>query len=149
MKPLFHTLSGLLMAFCGWLLKALGGWDAALGLMFLMMGLDLFTGVVTALQNKSDKTALGGFRSRSFFMGLTRKLLMVVLVMLGTALDSLLGSSLCRLTVIGFYSANEAFSIIENAALCGVPFPRGLLNSLERYRGLMDIRGAGEEGGAT
>lgn len=144
MKNFFRPALGALLALLGWLLKALGGWDAALGLMFLLMGLDLLTGLTVALLRKSDKTPQGGFRSQSFFLGLTRKLLMVALVILGTALDALLGSALCRLSVIGFYSANEAFSIVENAALCGVPFPKGLLRSLERYREKMDGAETGE-----
>ena len=44
-------------------------------------------------------------------------------------------------SIIGFYSANEAFSIIENAAVAGIPFPKGLLALLERYR---DTRDSGE-----
>ncbi len=69
---------------------------------------------------------------------------MVLLVMLATALDGLLGASLCRLTVIGFYGANEALSIVENAALLGVPFPRGLLRALERFREARDQAESGE-----
>ncbi|NLG56896.1 MAG: phage holin family protein, partial [Clostridiales bacterium] len=68
------------------------------------------------------------------FSGLTRKLMMVILVMLATALDGLMASAVCRLAVIGFYGANEALSIVENAALLGVPFPKGLLEALERFR---------------
>ena len=57
--------------------------------------------------------------------------------------DALRGASLSiekgeYIAVIGFYCANEAFSIIENAALMGVPFPRGILRALERFRDVMD-----------
>ena len=41
--------------------------------------------------------------------------------------------------------STSAFSVVENAALAGVPFPRGLLKLLERYRARMD--GIGEEQG--
>ena len=68
-----------------WLCRALGGWDAALGLLFLVMGLDLLTGILCAFHQKSDKTQGGGFLSRSFFLGLTRKLMMLALVMLALA----------------------------------------------------------------
>ena len=43
-----------------WLCQALGGWDAALGLLFLVMGLDLLTGILCAFHQKSDKTQGGG-----------------------------------------------------------------------------------------
>lgn len=144
MKELTRTLSGVLMGLVAWVTQLLGGWDGALGLMFLLMGLDLVTGVAVSLLMKSGRTQGGGFHSRELFLGLTRKLLMVLLVMLATALDGLLGASLCRLTVIGFYGANEALSIIENAALLGVPFPRGLLRALERFREARDQAESGE-----
>ncbi len=145
MKNALHLLSGAAMAALAFLLRALGGWDAALMLMLLMMGLDLVSGLILSFQRRSAKTPRGGFDSGTMFLGLTRKLLMLLLVILGTALDSLLGSGICRLAVIGFYSAGEALSVVENAALAGVPFPRGLLASLERYRERLDRAGTGEE----
>lgn len=145
MKNALHLLSGAAMAALAFLLRALGGWDAALMLMLLMMGLDLVSGLILSFQRRSAKTPRGGFDSGAMFLGLTRKLLMLLLVILGTALDSLLGSGICRLAVIGFYSAGEALSVVENAALAGVPFPRGLLASLERYRERLDRAGSGEE----
>lgn len=145
MKNALHLLSGAALAALAFLLRALGGWDAALMLMLLMMGLDLVSGLILSFQRRSAKTPRGGFDSGAMFLGLTRKLLMLLLVILGTALDSLLGSGICRLCVIGFYSAGEALSVVENAALAGVPFPRGLLASLERYRERLDRAGTGEE----
>lgn len=145
MKNALHLLSGAAMAALAFLLRALGGWDAALMLMLMMMGLDLVSGLILSFQRRSAKTPRGGFDSGTMFLGLTRKLLMLLLVILGTALDSLLGSGICRLAVIGFYSAGEALSVVENAALAGVPFPRGLLASLERYRERLDRAGTGEE----
>ena len=133
--PRILSLTATLLAL---LARALGGWDAALSLMFLLMGLDVMSGFLVALCRRSDKTTGGGFRSRSFFLGLTRKMLMVLLVILGTALDGLLGTSIARLSVIGFYAASEALSVVENAALLGVPFPKGLLKSLERYQQQQD-----------
>lgn len=145
MKNALHLLSGAALAALAFLLRALGGWDAALMLMLMMMGLDLVSGLILSFQRRSAKTPRGGFDSGTMFLGLTRKLLMLLLVILGTALDSLLGSGICRLCVIGFYSAGEALSVVENAALAGVPFPRGLLASLERYRERLDRAGTGEE----
>ncbi len=141
MKSALHFASSLLMSFAAFLLRALGGWDAALGLMFLLMALDVLSGVIVAGMRRSGRTVGGGFLSSAFFLGLTRKLLMVLLVILGTALDGLLGTQICRVSIIGFYAANEAFSVIENAAVMGVPFPKGVLLILERYRDRMDQSG--------
>ena len=134
-RALLPWLGRALAAAIAWLARALGGWDTTLSLMFAIMGLDLLTGLLVSLAGKSDKTAGGGFLSGAFFQGLTRKLMMLLLVMLATALDGLMGTDgVCRLAVIGFYAANEGLSIVENAALLGLPFPQGLLAVLERMR---------------
>ncbi|NLX83533.1 MAG: phage holin family protein [Clostridiales bacterium] len=138
MKQILHWAAAIVMTALAYLSRALGGWDGALAVMFLLMGLDVISGLTVSFCQKSDKTRSGSFRSSQLFLGLSRKLLMVLLVILGTALDKLLGTSVCRLSVIGFYAANEAFSVVENAALLGVPFPKGILQSLERYQQLQN-----------
>jgi toxin secretion/phage lysis holin len=76
-----------------------------------------------------------GLSSKTMFLGLGRKLMMLILVMMAVQLDTLLQlDSVSRLAVIGFYVANEALSIVENAALLGVPFPKQVLSSLEAMR---------------
>jgi toxin secretion/phage lysis holin len=135
MKMIFKWLSGAAGACCAWLCWALGGWDGALQMMFLLMGLDLMTGVMVSVVRRSDKTEGGGFLSSAFFLGLSRKLMMLALVMLATALDGVLGSAgVSRVAVIGFYAANEGLSIVENGAVLGVPFPKAVLGVLERMR---------------
>ncbi|HSK69642.1 MAG TPA: phage holin family protein [Candidatus Limnocylindria bacterium] len=134
MDRFFKAAAGAFFTLVTGALWLLGGWDAALSVMFLMMGLDVASGLVTAGMRRSGKTAGGGFLSSALFLGLTRKFLMLLMVMLGHALDRLLGAAVCRVTVIGFYAANEAFSVVENAAVAGVPFPPGLLKLLERFR---------------
>lgn len=145
MNHLYKVFLGALSSLACALLQALGGWDAALSLMFLAMGLDLLTGCLVSLHHKSDKTPGGGFLSRAFLKGLTRKMMMLIMVILAVALDGLMHTELSRLCVIGFYFSNEALSIIENAALLGVPFPKTLLKALERLR---DEKG-GETGQET
>lgn len=115
--------------------RLLGGWDTALTVMFLLMGLDYLTGLALALLGRSGKTKDGRFRSSAAFKGLTRKLMMVVIVMLGTALDRMLNTdSVCRIAVIGFYAANEGLSILENALALGVPVPDSLRRLLDTLR---------------
>ncbi|MDD4106308.1 MAG: phage holin family protein, partial [Eubacteriales bacterium] len=66
---------------------------------------------------------------------LSRKMMMLALVVLATALDTLLTlDGVSRAAVIGFYCANEGLSIVENAALLGVPFPQALLDTLEKMQ---------------
>ena len=118
-----------------WIAYLLGGWDGALGIMFIAMGLDYFTGILCALLGKSPKTENGHFLSSVAYAGLTKKMMMLVIVMVATLVDRLIGTNgVCRIAAIGFYVANEGMSIIENASAMGVPFPKGLLDTLERLR---------------
>lgn len=135
MSESVRWLNRLLSVALACILRLLGGWDAALSLLFLSMGLDVLTGFLCALHRKSDKTEGGGFLSRSFFLGLTRKLMVLALVILAAALDRMMGTDgVARLSVIGFYTANEGLSILENAALLGLPLPGALTAALERLR---------------
>lgn len=137
----WQWVTGLGLSLVAFALRALGGWDAALGLLLGLMGLDILSGIILSLLHKSSASPGGGFLSRSLYAGLTRKLLMLLLVALAHALDGLLASQVCRVTAIGFYAASEAFSVIENAALAGVPFPQGLLRALERYQNARNQQG--------
>lgn len=133
MNTLYKLFSGAVAACGAWLAYLLGGWDAALSLMFLMMGLDYLTGLIAAFTGKSTKTEGGGFRSSVAFVGISKKLMMVCVVMLSVALDRLTGcSGICRSASIGFYAVNEGLSILENAAALGVPLPKALKNAMDR-----------------
>ena len=112
-----------------------GGWDGALGIMFIFMAVDYVTGVLAAFRGRSNKTSGGGFSSREAFLGVTRKMVMLLIVMLAAALDRLLSTDgVYRIAAIGFYVANEGMSIVENAAILGVPFPKALLRVLESLK---------------
>lgn len=130
-----------------WIAYLLGGWDAALGLMFIAMGLDYATGIVCALVGRSTKTKSGRFQSCEAYRGITKKLMMLVIVMVATMVDRLIGTDgVCRIAAIGFYAANEGMSIIENASAMGVVVPKGLLDTLRRLRKRSDgVAGLEEE----
>mgnify|MGYP001248715220 CR=1 FL=1 len=143
LDKVWHWLGAACCAVGTWLAYLLGGWDAALGLMFLAMGLDYFTVILCALMGKSAKSETGRFLSAVAYRGITKKLMMLVIVAVATMVDRLLGTDgVCRIAAIGFYVANEGMSIIENASAMGVPFPRGLLDTLERLRKRSDSAGA-------
>lgn len=135
MEKIWKNLTGVLFSAGTYLGYLLGGWDTALGIMFIFMGVDYLTGILAAFRGSSDNTPGGGFSSRAAFVGITRKMVMLLIIMLASALDRLLGTQgVCRIASIGFYVANEGMSIVENAAKVGVPFPQALLRVLEALR---------------
>lgn len=133
---------GVFSSLAAWMTARLGGMDKALQMMFLLMAFDIVTGTAAAALGVSNGQRL---LSRRMYEGVTRKLMMVVLVMLGHALDVMMGAEgISRAAVIGFYAANEGLSIIENAALLGVPFPKAVRAALEKLRA-DDEKGEGKQ----
>lgn len=112
----------------GALLSALGGWDMPLKALVAAMGFDYLSGVLVAIRQKKLSSAVG-------FIGIARKTTVFGVVIVASALDALLGQpSLCRTAAISFYFVNESVSLLENAALLGVPVPQRVKDTLEQLR---------------
>lgn len=102
----------------------LGGWDSLLAVLCGMMVADYISGVIVAAMGKSQKTEYGGLSSKVGWIGLAKKGMMMLVVLVATLLDNALGmEAMCRDTACWFYVANEGISLIENLNLMGVPFP--------------------------
>ncbi len=133
----------------GWLLSALGGWDAALAVLLGFMAADYLTGwIVAGVFHRSEKSESGALESRAGFKGLVRKGGILLVVFLGVLLDRAVGTGFIRPAVCLFFTANEGLSVLENLGLMGVPYPAFLRNML----GVLKSRGDqgepdGKEGG--
>lgn len=105
---------------------ALGGWDSLLAVLIGMMVADYLSGVIVACLGRSQKTDYGGLSSKVGWIGLAKKGMMLLVVLIGTLLDGALGldNAMCRDAVCWFYVANEGLSLVENLNLIGVPFPQ-------------------------
>lgn len=112
--------------FSAWICAALsfcfGRLDGMLIALIALMAFDYITGVIRAGVNHDLCSSVG-------FKGIARKVLILALVAVGNLVDvHIIGDgSLCRSLVIGFYVANEALSIIENAIGLGLPVPKKLM----------------------
>lgn len=112
--------------FSAWICAALsfcfGQLDGVLIALIALMAFDYVTGVIRAAVNHDLCSSVG-------FKGIARKVLILALVAVGNLVDvHIIGDgSLCRSLVIGFYIANEALSIIENAIGLGLPVPKKLI----------------------
>lgn len=113
-----------------------GGFDTMLIVLMAFMVIDYVTGMVVAWMGKSKKTESGHLDSKVGFVGLCKKCLMLIFVLMAALLDRALGtdSAIFRSMVIWFYIANEGLSILENLALADVPFPKRIKQALEQLR---------------
>jgi toxin secretion/phage lysis holin len=124
----------------------LGGWDMALQILIIFMGIDYITGLVVAgVFKKSTKTETGALESKAGAQGLARKGMTLLIVLVATQLDKLSGTEIIRDAVIIGYIANEAVSIIENAGLMGVPIPQPIKNAINILKSKTETEGGSNE----
>lgn len=120
----------------GAVLGLFGEWTQMHRILVVLMAVDYLTGWLVALCGKSPKTESGGLSSKIGFIGLAKKGVIMLVVLIATQLDNALGNAamMFRDAAIAYYIANEGLSVLENAGLLGVPFPAPLKKALESMR---------------
>ncbi|CAH1230644.1 hypothetical protein PAECIP111891_06708 [Paenibacillus allorhizoplanae] len=108
------TTTGVLGAI---LTYSFGGWSELLSFFLLAMIVDYVTGIGASIKEKS------GLSSKVGFIGIFKKFLMAVVVVMAHRMDILLGSNVIMTGSIYFYLANELISITENYGRIGLPLP--------------------------
>lgn len=117
-----------------------GGWTQGTKVLVLLMIVDYVLGCICALTGHSPKTVTGHFLSQVAFMGLLKKGVIMLVILLAVQLDKALGHTeaggavLFRSAAEFFYIATEGLSIVENAGLLGAPIPDFLRRMLEALR---------------
>lgn len=113
-----------------------GEWTTTLTILVVVMAIDYISGVIVAACGKSPKTEAGGLSSKVGFIGIANKGFIMLLVLLATMLDKAIGNEtmVFQTSLVFYYIANEGLSVLENAALMGLPFPEKLKKALETLR---------------
>ena len=112
--------------------KALGGWDNAVFTLIIFMCIDYAMGLIVAgAFKKSEKSENGGLSSRVCWVGLARKVITLLFVVIAYRLDLLIGTDYIRTGVIIAFCASELISICENAGLMGVPLPSVITKAID------------------
>ncbi|SJZ37653.1 phage holin family protein [Garciella nitratireducens] len=110
----------------------LGGWDTALQTLIIFMAIDYIAGLITAgVFHRSGKTDNGRLESKAGFKGLCKKGMILLIVLVATQLDLVIGTDVVRNAVIIAFTANEAISILENAGTMGIKIPKKLTDAIE------------------
>ena len=126
----------------GMIVNLLGGWDIWLISLVTVIAIDILTGIVKAILMRSNKSKSGGLSSVSMFRGSLKKIFILLMVALGTVLDSIISPDnvFIRIMVVSYYIANESLSILENVGACGPPPPKALYRILDRLKNTGDQR---------
>lgn len=126
----FYDYSQLTMVVGGTFITGLlGGWDASLKLLILLIVVDMITGTVKAIANKQYSSSKAG-------RGFSKKIGYLVIVILAHQFDSMMPQEapVIRTIAIFFYIWVESSSIIENLAILGVPIPKAIVDVLEQVK---------------
>ena len=105
-------------AFLGWFF---GGFDGFLYALIIFVVMDYFTGILAAGVKHELSSEVG-------FKGIAKKVCIFVLVGIANIVDTqvIMNGSAIRTAVIFFYLSNEGLSVLENAAVIGLPIPEKL-----------------------
>lgn len=126
----------ILAGIAGAIAGLFGEWTTTLTILVVVMAVDYISGVIVAACGRSPKTEAGGLSSKVGFIGIAKKGIIMLLVLLATMLDRAIGNEtmVFQTSLVFYYIANEGLSILENAALMGLPFPEKLKKALETLR---------------
>lgn len=131
-KAIFYLAMGGLSVVASAIATALGGWDASLKVLCIIMAVDYITGIACALiWKKSPKSENGAFESKASIKGLFRKGAMLAIVWIAYNLDLMVGTTFLRDAVIFFFIGNDGLSIVENLGIIGLPLPDVIKNAFE------------------
>jgi toxin secretion/phage lysis holin len=116
-----------------------GIYDVWLSTLLTLMILDYITGIISGFICRN-------LDSKISFIGIARKLLMLLVVIGARKIDILLGTDLVKITFIGFYIGTESMSILENCGKAGIPIPINIRKSLSQLHSLTECFKSDEEG---
>lgn len=129
MKDVANTMQYIFAAMGGALGAVMGGFDGFLYALIVFVVVDYMTGVMVGILNKELSSQIG-------FRGIFKKVVIFSLVAVAHIIDThvIQNGSVLRTTVIFFYLSNEGISILENAALIGLPIPKKMKDVLEQLK---------------
>ena len=136
-----NTVVKISAAAAGAVISFFTGLPVIMWVLIGVMTLDYVTGLITGAMGVSNKTDGGRLSSRAAFMGLMRRVMVLLVVLLAVLLDLAVqtGAGVSFSAVTGatcmWFIASEGVSILENAALMGLPIPEVLTRALETMRG--------------
>jgi toxin secretion/phage lysis holin len=132
------SVLGVLEQIGSFLLNLVGGWDSTLKLLLAMMGLDYASGMIVGCVGRSPHSLNGCLDSRAGFIGLMKKSLILMVLAVAAQVDATMDGAFVRAATAWFYIVNEAVSVVDNAALAGVPMPEKLLKVLGKAKEAQD-----------
>lgn len=100
----------------------------------VLICVDLVSGLIVAIFQKSGHSLHGGIESAHFVKGVWRKVLNLLLYVLGITFSYYASSSIIQIIVGYCIVGYEGLSLVENFMLLGFPFPKKLKQLFEVFK---------------
>lgn len=127
MEKLFNNVCFITAFLGGIIIKLVGGWDTLISALIILMVFDYITGLLKSFFLKNLDSNIG-------FIGIVKKVIIIIIVSTSFILGNIIGSSLpLREIVITFFISNECISILENASFF-IPIPNVIKEALNQLR---------------
>ncbi len=127
-KAIICTVFGVIG---GMIAKLFGGWTQDMITLFVFMAIDFAMGLMLAgVFKKSSKSETGALDSRVGWMGLCKKCVTLLFVLVAHRLDVSLDVSYIKTATVIAFIINEAISVVENAGIMGMPLPEVVVKAI-------------------
>lgn len=134
-----EKLCFVLGALGAWIAGWFGGWNSAMTTLALFMLADYLTGLIVAgVFKNSPKTPTGALQSKAGLIGLIKKGMILLVLLIACRLDMLLGTTIIRDATCISFILNELISITENLGLMGVWIPKPIRTAIDTLRNKTD-----------
>jgi len=106
-------------------------WTSQIWTLVIIMAVDFVTGILMPLlAGKSKKNKAGKLESYACRRGIIKKVGMLLLVYVSWVVGAAMGVSYLADAVCTAFIVSEVISLLEHAAILGIPIPRVLLRTL-------------------
>lgn len=112
-----EKLCFVLGAVGAWIAGLFGGWNSAMTTLLIFMCVDYVTGLIVAATGKSLKSKSGGLSSKVGLIGLAKKFMLMLMLLVACRLDMLIGTNYIKDLACIAFIINETISITENVGL--------------------------------
>jgi len=128
MEKYFNTITLITTPIISVFSYMVGGVDALVVALLILITLDYITGLLKAIYDKNLSSKIG-------FKGIIKKVCIFIIVAVAVIIENNFNIAGLRSLTITFFAVNEALSLLENVASLGVPLPKSLTDTLQQLRG--------------
>ena len=128
-KIIFFATTGVLG---GIFTEIFGEWTSDITTLVIFMAIDYILGLIVAgIYKRSDKSKNGALSSKAAFLGLGKKVAIMLMVLVANRLDILMSTNFVKSGTVIAFCCSELISIAENLGAIDVPLPKVIRKAID------------------